>query len=129
MIQLEYIAAPTMAVILAVWLPPVAHAEESVTYRVDSPAGDIEMANGIEYFDGSRRILLQNVALPWEATVMVTNPTSVGFDGAEVRADWRPAARPSKWVSARVYFGDKLICDNTLDVGNAACYGSSKFKS
>jgi hypothetical protein len=113
--------------ISAVCLSSVARAEESVTYVVDS--ADIGMANGIEYFDGTHRVLLQNVALPWRTTVSVANPRSLGFDGAEVRADWRPAARPSKWVSARIYFGNTLICENALDVGNAACYGSSNFRS
>jgi len=127
MIRLRHVMVSVMTATAAACLPSVAHAEESVTYVVDS--ADIGMANGIEYFDGTHQVLLQNVALPWRMTVSVANPRSLGFDGAEVRADWRPAARPSKWVSARIYFGDTLICENSLDVGNAACYGSSNFKS
>jgi hypothetical protein len=131
--------APKMVSVLAgasaVCLSPVANADENapaiqkVTYVVDSPFNDIAVANGIEYFDGAGRVLIRNVSLPWRMTVMVANPTSLGFDGAEVRADWRPDWAPGKWVSTRVYLDDKLICDNTLDVGNAACYGSSNFKS
>lgn len=127
MVCLRHVMVSVMTGISAVCLSPVAHAEESVTYVVDS--ADIGMANGIEYFDGAHRVLLQNVALPWRTTVSVANPRSLGFDGAEVRADWRPAARPGKWVSARIYFENTLICENALDVGNAACYGSSNFKS
>jgi hypothetical protein len=56
------------------------------------------------------------------------------MDGAEVRADWRssiaaPVWRPGKWVTVRVYIGKTLRCQNTLDVGNAACYGSTSFQS
>jgi hypothetical protein len=127
MIRLRRVIVSMITGISAVSLPSVAHAAENVTYVVDS--ADIGMANGIEYFDGARRVLLQNVTLPWQTTVSVANPRSLGFDGAEIRADWRPAARPSKWVSARIYFGSTLICENALDVGNAACYGSSNFKS
>ena len=127
MIGLRQVLAWVMAGVSAVCLSPAAHASENVTYVVDST--DIATANGIEYFDGTHRVLLRNVALPWRTTVSVANPRSLGFDGAEVRVDWRPDARPSKWVAARIYFGNTLICENALDVGNAACYGSSNFKT
>lgn len=111
---------------------PCARADESVTYEVTSD--DIGVANNIEYFDGSRRQLLANVPLPWRTSVTVANPRSLALDGAEIRADWRgsiaaPVWVPGKWVTVRVLIGDKLICQNTLDVGNAACYGSTSFKS
>ncbi len=111
---------------------PTAHADESVTYEVVSahvPALDIE------YFDGSARRLLQDVPLPWRTTVTMANPRSLSTDGAEVRTDWRrsvaaaPVWQPGKWVTVRIYIGDVLRCQNTLDVGNAACYGSTSFKS
>ena len=116
----------------AVLLTPVAHAAESVTYEVVS--NDIPTAGGIEYFDGSARQVLQNVPLPWRTNVTIANPRSLGTDGAEVRADWRnsiaaPVWRPGKWVTVRIYIGKTLRCQNTLDVGNAACYGSTGFKS
>jgi hypothetical protein len=116
----------------AMALAPIAHADESVTYEVVSDS--VPVAGGIEYFDGSRRQLLQNVPLPWRTTVKIANPQSLAFDGAEVRADWRstiaaPVWQPGRWVTVRIYIGDILRCQSTLDVGNAACYGSTPFKS
>ena len=111
---------------------PVARADESVTYEVVSDS--VGVADGIEYFDGSTRQLLEHVPLPWRADVAMADPRSWGTDGAEVRADWRssiaaPVWRPGKWVTVRVYIGKTLRCQNTLDVGNAACYGSTSFRS
>jgi hypothetical protein len=116
------------------WLAPVAHADESVTYEVLS--GDVATAS-IEYFDGTARQALQDAALPWRTTVTIANPRSWGTDGAEVRADWRPNHVPvgplgaprliGKWVTVRIYFGATVRCENTLDVGDAACYGATSF--
>lgn len=105
----------------------IAHASDEVTYVVES--ADFDAVDGIEYFDGARRVLIRNVMLPWRMTVPVAAPRSLGFDGAEVRADWRAAARPGKWVSAQVFVGPTLVCQNALDVGNVACYGSTNFQS
>lgn len=110
----------------------VAHADDTVTYEVVSDS--VSTANGIEFFDGTARQLLQDVPLPWRTSVTMANPRSLALDGAEVRADWRssiasPVWQPGKWVSVRVYIGSQLRCQNTLDVGNAACYGSTSFKS
>jgi hypothetical protein len=113
-----------IAVTSAVWLPPIAHAEESVTYEVASD--NVGVADGIEYFDGTRRILLPHVPLPWRTTVAIANPTSLGLDGAELRASWYTGAL-SKFVMVRIYFGDTVRCENTLDLGNAACYGGTHF--
>ncbi|MEW5810383.1 MAG: MmpS family transport accessory protein [Actinomycetota bacterium] len=110
----------------AVIVAPSAHAAEMVTYEVFSSS--IGAAN-IEYFDGVIRQARINEPLPWRITVPVANPTSVGFDTAEVRADWRWAAAPNRWVTTRIYFGDKLRCENSLDVGNAACYGTTPFNN
>lgn len=111
---------------------PAARADNSVTYEVVS--ADISAVGSIEYFDGSMRQLLEDVALPWRATVTMANPLSLAADGAEVRADWRrsiagPVLQPGRWVTVRIYVGEALRCQNTLDVGNAACYGSTSFKS
>jgi hypothetical protein len=122
--------------ICTVSLAPVAHADESVTYEVVSR--DIPTAT-IEYFDGAVRQQLQNVPLPWRTTVTIANPRSWGTDGAEVRADWRPGHVPigplgapalaSKWVTVRIYFGNTVRCENTLDVGDAACLGATPFNN
>ncbi|MGV0837853.1 hypothetical protein [Mycolicibacterium thermoresistibile] len=111
---------------------PVAHATEMVTYEVVSDS--LSAADHIEYYDGSARRQLTNVRLPWRTTLPLANPRSLGTDGAEVRADWRstiagPVWRPGTWVTVRIYIGDTLRCQSTLDIGNAACYGSTGFTS
>src|ERR1700756_1647785 len=119
----------TSALILA----PAAHADDdNVTYEVVSDS--VGVADGIEFFDGSARQRLEHVPLPWRTDVTIANPRSLGTDGAEIRADWRssiaaPVWRPGRWVTVRVYIGKTLRCQNTLDVGNAACYGSTSFQS
>lgn len=109
-----------------------ARADESVTYEVVSD--HVSAASSIEYFDGTARRRLEDVPLPWRTTVTIANPRSLSTDGAEIRADWRssiarPVWQPGKWVTVRIYLGEDLRCQNTLDVGNAACYGSTGFKS
>lgn len=111
---------------------PTAGAEHSVTYEVVSDY--VEVANNIEYFDGSTRRIVENVRLPWRTDVTMANPRSLSVDGAEIRADWRssiaaPVWQPGKWVTVRLYINGTLRCQNTLDVGNAACYGSTSFQS
>jgi hypothetical protein len=105
---------------------PAAHAAVPVTYEVVSAA--IGSAN-VEFFDGHARQALRNVPLPWRTTVMLDNPASMGTDVAEIRADWRPAAAPNRWVTVRVYFENTVRCANTLDVGDASCYGATGFNN
>ncbi|ORA11300.1 hypothetical protein BST14_18970 [Mycobacterium arosiense ATCC BAA-1401 = DSM 45069] len=107
----------------SVTLAPYARADDTVTYEVVTTS-DIATAN-VEYNDLAGRQAQQQVPLPWRLNATVRNPLS---NDAEVRADWRPVARPSKWVTVRVYYRGSLVCQNTLDVGNAACYGSTTFK-
>ena len=119
-----------------VWTAPAAHANVNVTYEIVS--SDIGEVN-LEYFDGSARRALQDVALPWRTTVTIANPSSSGTDGAEVRADWRPGHVPigplgapalaGKWVTVRIYYGNSLRCESTLDVGDAGCYGATPFNN
>jgi hypothetical protein len=126
MIRLQLVIMSVSAVICAGWLAPAARAAESVTYEVASD--DVGVADGIEYFDGTRRILLQYVPLPWRTTVQIANPRRLGTDGAEVRANWY-TGQLNKFVMVRIYFGDTVRCENTLDLGNAACYGSTSFST
>lgn len=111
--------------------PPDAHAADSVTYEVVS--NDVATVN-VEYYDLFGRKALEGVPLPWRMSVTVDNARSPSKQGAEVRADWRssiaafPVWRPSKWVTVRIHFRGAVLCENTLDVGNAACYGSTTFK-
>ena len=126
------LAASIAGVAACVAPVPVAHAAENVTYEVRSDS--LAVADNIEYFDGTARRMLTNVGLPWRMTVPIANQRSLGTDGAEVRADWRrsiaaPVWRPGTWVTVRIYIGDTLRCQNTLDIGNATCYGSTGFTS
>lgn len=111
---------------------PSARAEDTVTYQVLSD--DVATAS-IEYFDHSERKLLVDAPLPWQTSATVLDARSASTNGAEVRADWRssiaalPVWRPGKWVTVKILYQGKVICENTLDVGNAACYGSTPFKS
>jgi hypothetical protein len=135
MMRMQLMIASLIAGVPAVVLAPAARADDTVTYEVFS---DSVGAANIEYVDHSGRKSLENVPLPWrtDATVVSLRNTSIDGD-AEVRADWRPnraiAGTPNgfanHWVTVRVSFQGKVICENTLDVGDAACYGSTSFKS
>jgi hypothetical protein len=110
-----------MALCLPVLInPPAAQADDLVTYEVVSD--DIQVAN-IEYEDITGRASNIGVRLPWREDVMVHAVRGAPPDGSQVRADWRPSARPSRWVTVRVIYQGKVICQNTLDVGDATCYG------
>ena len=124
MSRLPAVIVGVIATFSALLAAPKAHAAVPVTYEVASAA--IGSAN-VEFYDGRVRQALQNVPLPWRTTVMLDNPASLGTDVAEIRADWRWAAAPNRWVTVRVYFGNIVRCANTLDVGDAACYGTTGF--
>jgi hypothetical protein len=120
----------------AVVSAPVVRAEEGVTYEVFSAF--VPVATGIEYRDVSGKKLLQDVPLPWQITVPVADPFSPEDAGAEVRADWRPDFRTAatvgrvlqgQLVSVRISYRGAVICESTLDVGNATCYGSTPHSS
>lgn len=100
--------------------PPAAWADDLVTYEVVSE--NIRMAN-IEYEDSTGRISAQDVILPWRTDTTVQAVRGAPPNGSQVRADWRPSAAPSKWVTVRISYQGKVICQNTLDVGDATCYG------
>ncbi|MDT5110747.1 MAG: hypothetical protein QOK33_2241 [Mycobacterium sp.] len=115
----------TMACAVALCLPVLAHpaeawADDLVTYEVVSD--DIQVAN-IEYQDGTGRASVESVTLPWRTDAVVRAVRGAPPDGSQVRADWRPSAAPTRWVSVRIIYQGKVICQNTLDIGDAACYG------
>jgi hypothetical protein len=123
--------AAVVAVMSALASAPVAHAEDSVTYDVFSDS--VAVLSGIEYRDVGGKHLLQGVALPWILSVPVVNAFDPEDNGAELRADWRPDFRTAatvgrvlqgQFVTVRISLGGKVICESTLDVGNATCYGS-----
>lgn len=111
--------------------PPVAHADDMVTYDIFSDSVG-ELA-GVEYRDTAGKHLLQDVPLPWTLTVPVVDATSATADGAELRADWRPNFRTAAtvarvlqghFVTVRITRGNDVLCESILDLGNATCYGS-----
>jgi hypothetical protein len=128
MIGSKLVVASLMAAICAVAMAPPACADETVTYEVLSLTPYVNSIN-VEYNDHSQRISLNDVPLPWRQNATVVNARSQTEDGAEVRADWRPISAPNRWITVRIYVRGSLICENTLDVGNATCYGSTPFIS
>jgi hypothetical protein len=114
--------------IASVAIAPASAAEDSVTYEVISDQGNVPAAN-VEYNDGSQRLALQQVPLPWRITVKVPDAVSPTNAGAEIRADWRSFRWPYKYVTVRIYRGEELLCESTLDVGNATCYGSTPHRN
>jgi hypothetical protein len=115
-------------VIASVAVVPTANAEDSVTYEVISNQGNVPAAN-VEYNDGAQRQALQQVPLPWRITVKVPDAVSLTSAGAEIRADWRSFRWPYKYVTVRIYRGQQLLCESTLDVGNATCYGGTPHRN
>jgi hypothetical protein len=108
--------------VCAAVVAPVARAEDTVTYEVVSEL--IPMAN-VEYLDGGQRRAMQAVQLPWSFTVAVPDAVSPTSNGAELRVDWRQYRWPTKWVTVRIYRGARVLCESTLDIGDATCYGST----
>jgi hypothetical protein len=102
--------------------PPAAWADDVVTYEVVSDS--IAVAN-IEYQNTAGRVAEQAVALPWRIDAPVRSALDPPPDGSQVRADWRPTAAPTRWVTVRVIYQGKVICQSTLDVGDATCYGAT----
>ncbi|OBH52698.1 hypothetical protein A5685_14775 [Mycobacterium colombiense] len=107
-----------IAAIPAVVMAPAAHADDAVTYEVTSTA--VSTAN-VEYSDASGRAALDNVQLPWRTNANVPNAHS---GDTSVRADWHSSAKRFGWVTVRVYSRGSLLCEITLDVGDAECNGS-----
>jgi len=130
-IIVSFVAGAAAVVVLA----PPAKADDNVTYEVVS---DSVPAANIEYFDHSERRVINGASLPWRANATVVDAHSPSTEGAEIRADWRgdvpasplPPGRPiGYWVTVRILFKGKVICQSTLDLGDAACYGHTAFNS
>ncbi len=103
-------------------LAPAAHAGDVVTYEVVS--NTIPQVN-VEYVDGSGRHLIEAVPLPWRLDVPLDDPRGPTGRGAQVRVDWRPLKSKNRTVTVRIYDGPDLLCQSTLDVGDATCYGNT----
>jgi hypothetical protein len=115
-------ALPLIVGVTATLLAPAAHAGDVVTYEVVS--NTIPQVN-VEYVDGSGRQLLEAVPLPWRLDVPLDDPRGPTGRGAQVRVDWRPFKSKNRTVTVRIYDGPDLLCQSTLDVGDATCYGNT----
>lgn len=123
----------TMAITLiagaaAISTCPPSRAESIVTYEVVSDQDNVPFAN-VEYNVDSERKALQQVPLPWRLTVNLPDAEQPTRAGAEIRADWRPYRWRFKYVTVRIYEGTTLLCESTLDVGDATCYGSTPHRN
>lgn len=125
---LYVVGVALIATVGAVLSAPAAKAEDSVTYEIVSDQNYVPAAN-VEYYERSERKALQQVSLPWRLTVDVPQAVSPTKDGAQIRADWRPYRWAYKYVTVRIYLGAHLLCESTLDVGDATCYGSTPHRN
>lgn len=100
--------------------PPAAGASDLVTYEVVSE--DVQVAD-IEYQDVAGRLWAVQAPLPWRIDAVVPAVRDAPPTGSQVRADWRSTAAPGRWVTVRIIYQGKVLCQNTLDLGNATCYG------
>jgi hypothetical protein len=116
---ITFAAAAFIALFGSIPTAPYAEAtDDVVTYEIVS--NSVDHVN-IMYVDPQGRIFVQQAALPWRMDTAVSG----GIDRAEVRADWRPNERPNKWVTVRILHGGEVLCQSTLDIGNATCYGNT----
>ncbi|WP_235674546.1 hypothetical protein [Mycolicibacterium pulveris] len=97
--------------------------DELITYEVVS---DRIGAANIQWQDNTGRRFASWASLPWRADVRMREPLSPPPGGSQVRADWRPNAYPANWVTVRIIYRGEVICQSTLDLGNAACYGATR---
>ncbi|QZT59877.1 hypothetical protein [Mycolicibacterium austroafricanum] len=98
---------------------PSAWADDVVTYEVVS---DRVAVAHVSWQDTTGRRFAY-AALPWRADVAVREPLGPPPHGSQVRADWLSSAYPGNWVTVRILYRGRVICQNTLDLGNATCYG------
>jgi hypothetical protein len=99
-----------------------APATDAVTYEIASDS--IAMVD-VEYMQQGGRTLITSVPLPWRIDVPLDDARGPTGRGAQLRADWRRARGSAKWVTVRIYSAGTLLCQSTLDVGNATCYGNT----
>ena len=119
------LGAAALSLILGVsatLLAPAAHAGDLVTYEVVS--NTIPQVN-LEYVDGSGRKLLEGIPLPWRLEVPLDDARAPTGRGAQLRVDWRPFKSKNRTVVVRIYDGPNLLCQSTIDIGDATCYGNT----
>nr|WP_112596129.1 hypothetical protein [Mycobacteroides abscessus] len=99
-----------------------ARAADAVTYEVVSDSISVV---DIEYMNQGGRALITAIPLPWRMDVQLDEAQGPTGAGAQLRADWRRSRGPAKWVTVRIVSNGRLLCQSTLDVGNATCYGNT----
>jgi hypothetical protein len=119
--RIRVAAATTLVACAAVPAAP-ALADDTVTYEIVS---DTIAVVDIEYMEQGGRTLITSVPLPWRTDVRLDNAQGPTGQGAQLRADWRRVRGSAKWVTVRIFSGGRLLCESTLDVGNATCYGNT----
>jgi hypothetical protein len=115
-------ALPLIVGVAATVLAPTSHAQDIVTYEVVS---DLVPWANVEYVDASGRKLLESVPLPWRLAVTLDDARGPTGPGAQLRVDWRPLKSKGRLVTVRIFDGADLLCQSTLDVGDATCYGNT----
>ncbi len=118
----RFVMVLTVLSLLCAKTTTTANAVEATTYEIVS--SDIRVVD-LEYVDADGRKSLTGVTLPWRADVVLPTADDTTQAIAELRAAWRPNAWPSKWVTVRISRGGTAVCQSTLDIGNATCYGNT----
>lgn len=113
--------AAFVAALSAVATAPSVHANPTVVYEVRST--QVSTAN-IAYTDISGEHVLQNVPLPWRVHVPVVDAHGAG---TTLRAEWEDQSGRYKWVTIRIFTVGSLLCENTLDLGEASCDGRGAY--
>lgn len=101
---------------------PRADAADPIIYEVTS--SDITRVD-VEYVDRDGRKLIEDATLPLRIDIQFDDADSGRFSRAQLRADWRKIAAPARWVTVKISQTGHLLCENTLDVGNVACYANT----
>lgn len=122
MTRLRAAVLPLIVGATVTWLAPAARASDVVTYEVVS--NTIPQVN-LEYVDGSGRKLIEGIALPWRLEVPLDDARAPTGRGAQLRVDWRPFKSKNRTVTVRIYDGPDLLCQSTIDIGDATCFGNT----
>jgi hypothetical protein len=114
-----------VALLLAALLSAApARAADAVTYEITSD--QLTEVSSLQYIDRSGRVDLGSTPLPWRMDVALDDAdASVLKGGAEIRTEWLfPLRARWKYVVVSIYSNGALLCQTTLNIGNATCYGN-----
>jgi hypothetical protein len=114
-----------VALLLAAMLSAApARAADAVTYEITSD--QLTEVSSLQYIDRSGRVDLGSTPLPWRMDVALDDAdASVLKGGAEIRTEWLfPLRARWKYVVVSIYSNGTLLCQTTLNIGNATCYGN-----